>query len=116
MSAITLGNLIVDRGRVAASIAGRPLDLTYVEFELLHTLARNAGHVMSRQKLMRSVWRESGSGGDRKLTVHMSRLRTKMRGSDPWRIQTYTRRGYGLMDRSLSEMSVAAGIPEGSKA
>lgn len=99
MTNITLGNLRIDRSRVAVSIAGRPVALTYVEFELLHQLARNAGIVLSRQKLMRAVWHETATAGDRKLTVHLSRLRTKIRASDPWRIETYTRRGYGLMNR-----------------
>ncbi len=99
MATITLGNMTIDRGRVAVLVGGKPVDLTYVEFELLFVLARNAGQVISRQRLLRSVWNESPPpGGDRKLTVHMSRLRTKMQGSHPWRIETYTRRGYGLME------------------
>lgn len=105
MSNITLGNLTIDRSRVAVWISGRPIALTYVEFELLYQLARNAGQVLSRQKLMRAVWHENATAGDRKLTVHLSRLRTKMRDSDPWRIETYTRRGYGLMDSSASGLS-----------
>jgi DNA-binding response OmpR family regulator len=100
MSNITLGNLMIDRSRVGVWVEGRPVALTYVEFELLYELARNAGQVLSRQKLMRAVWHERASSGDRKLTVHLSRLRTKMSESDPWRIETYTRRGYGLMDRT----------------
>lgn len=108
MSNITLGNLTIDRSRVGVWIEGRPIELTYVEFELLYELARNAGQVLSRQKLMRAVWREPASSGDRKLTVHLSRLRTKMSESDPWRIETYTRRGYGLMDRTAREMSPVA--------
>lgn len=108
MSNITLGNLTIDRNRVAVRVAGRPVALTYVEFELLYQLARNAGQVLSRQKLMRAVWRENATAGDRKLTVHLSRLRTKMRDSDPWHIETYTRRGYGLMDSSASGFSPLA--------
>lgn len=108
MSNITLGNLTIDRSRVGVWVEGKPVVLTFVEFELLYELARNAGQVLSRQKLMRAVWREPATSGDRKLTVHLSRLRTKMRDSDPWRIETYTRRGYGLMDRTEREMSPLA--------
>jgi two-component system alkaline phosphatase synthesis response regulator PhoP len=114
VSNITLGNLTIDRSRVAVFIEGRPVALTYVEFELLFELARNAGLVLSRQKLMRAVWHERASSGDRKLTVHLSRLRTKMKDSDPWRIETYTRRGYGLMDRTEMEMSPIATQNAGS--
>ena len=103
MSAITLGNLVIDRSRVSAYVDGQPLALTYVEFELLYQLARNAGQVLSRRRLLRSVWHEPARSGDRKLTVHMSRLRTKVRGSDPWRIETYTRRGYGLISKASVE-------------
>ena len=114
MSNITLGNLTIDRSRVGVWVEGRPIELTYVEFELLYELAKNAGQVLSRQKLMRAVWREPATSGDRKLTVHLSRLRTKMKDSDPWKIETYTRRGYGLMDRSARELSPSAAQNAGS--
>lgn len=99
MPNITLGNLTIDRRQVAVWVEGKRLQLTYVEFELLCELARHAGQVLSRQKLMRAVWREPAAS-DRKLTVHLSRLRSKMKGSSPWQVETYIRRGYGLMDRS----------------
>lgn len=105
MSSITLGNLVIDRNRVAVWIQGRPVALTYVEFEILYQLARHAGQVLSRRRLMRAVWQENGGGGDRKLTVHLSRLRTKLRESDPWHIETYTRRGYGLMNSAERKLA-----------
>ena len=52
---ITLGNLTVDRDRYEASIDGRRIDLTYVEFELLYALARNAGKALSRDRMMALV-------------------------------------------------------------
>jgi DNA-binding winged helix-turn-helix (wHTH) protein len=45
---------------------------------------------------MELVWNEPSQGQDRKLTVHMSRLRKKMGGSQPWHIETITKRGYAL--------------------
>jgi DNA-binding response OmpR family regulator len=106
MSIITLGNLVIDKSRVAVWIDGSPVALTYVEFELLYHLARHAGQVLSRRRLMSAVWRENGTAsGDRKLTVHLSRLRTKLRNSHPWHIETYTRRGYGLMNSAERAIS-----------
>lgn len=93
-----LGNVSIDRDRFEVWVAGRQVDLTFVEFELLHELAKNAGKVMTRQRLLQTVWSERNSVGDRKLTVHVSRLRKKIGDSWPWRIETVTKRGYVLAD------------------
>jgi two-component system response regulator RstA len=98
MTRITLGNLTIDRDRFEVWIDTRRADLTFVEFELLYLLARNAGKVLGRPKLLEAIWRERPSPGeDRKLTVHMSRLRKKMRASRPWHIETITKRGYAFV-------------------
>jgi len=96
-SVITLGNLTIDRERFDVWIADRRIELTFVEFELLYQLARHTERVMPRSRLIQAVWNEPSSGEDQKLTVHMSRLRKKLRGSDPWRIETVTKRGYALV-------------------
>lgn len=98
MSRITLGNVTIDRDRFEVWVDVRRVDLTFVEFELLYHLARNSGKVLARSRLMHAVWNEPSRGHDRKLTVHMSRLRKKMRGSEPWRIETVTKRGYAFVD------------------
>ena len=95
--AITLGNLTVDRDRFDVRIDDRRIELTFVEFELLYELARHTDRVISRPRLIKAVWRESASSEDQKLTVHMSRLRKKLRGSEPWRIETVPKRGYTLV-------------------
>ena len=102
MSRITLGNVTIDRDRFEVWVDGRRINLTFVEFELLYNLARNAGKVVARPRLMHTVWNEPSRGHDRKLTVHMSRLRKKMRGSEPWRIETVTKRGYAFVDGDLA--------------
>lgn len=98
MSRILLGNVLIDRDRFEVKVEGRPVALTFVEFELLYTLAKNAGKVMSRARLMRAVWNEDEPEGARKLTVHMSRLRKKLQGSEPWQIETFTKRGYAFIE------------------
>jgi DNA-binding response OmpR family regulator len=97
MPRIELGNVTIDRDRFEVRVGERRVDLTFVEFELLYQLARNAGKVLTRSRLVSAVWHEPASGENRKLTVHMSRLRTKMRGSSPWQIETVTKRGYALV-------------------
>lgn len=95
-SRIVLGNVTIDRGRFEVWVGEQRADLTFVEFELLYMLARNAGKVIPRSRLLLAVWNERSAGEDKKLTVHMSRLRKKVRGSDRWRIETVTKRGYVL--------------------
>ena len=93
---VTLGNLTIDRDRFEASIGGKRVNLTFVEFDLLGELVRANGRVVSRSHLLKAVWGDDPSSGDRKLTVHMSRLRKKLRDSSPWRIETITKRGYAF--------------------
>jgi DNA-binding response OmpR family regulator len=117
MSRITLGNVTIDRDRFEVWVDVHRIELTFVEFELLHYLARNAGKVISRSKLMQAVWNEPSRGQDRKLTVHMSRLRKKMKGSDPWHIETVTKRGYAFVaDTAAVEESNGLYSPRGPRA
>jgi len=95
-SRTVLGNVIIDRDRFEVWVGDERIELTFVEFELLSMLARNAGKVIPRSRLLLAVWNERSQGEDRKLTVHMSRLRKKLRGSNHWRIETVTKRGYAL--------------------
>src|SRR5438128_6034148 len=83
-----LGNLTIDLDGCVAFIDQRRVDLTFSEFELLTLLARNPGKVISRERLLKT---SRGSAADRlgrKLNVHISRLRRKLMGSQPWSIQT----------------------------
>ena len=114
MPNITLGNITIDRDRFEVWVDDRRVELTFVEFELLYELARHAGRVLPRQRLLRAVWHDgASSGGDRKLTVHLSRLRRKMHGSGPWQIQTYTKRGYSMTDRTRAGVNVTETTPVG---
>ena len=58
--------------------AGRPLDLTYKEFELLKYLAQHAGRVFTRAQLLQEVWGYDFFGGTRTVDVHVRRLRAKL--------------------------------------
>lgn len=74
----SVGALIVDEVTYVARVEGRPLDLTYKEFELLYFLVRHAGRVFSREQLLQDVWGYDYFGGTRTVDVHVRRLRAKL--------------------------------------
>ena len=58
--------------------SGRPLDLTYMEYELLKFLAAHPGKVFTRETLLSRVWGYDYYGGARTVDVHIRRLREKL--------------------------------------
>lgn len=79
-----------------ASIAGRPLDLTYMEYELLKFLASHPGKVFSRETLLSRVWGYDYFGGARTVDVHIRRLRAKLGEEHANLIQTVRSVGYSF--------------------
>ena len=75
---VNLGELVIDEGTYTARLRGRPLDLTYKEFELLKYLAQHAGRVFTRAQLLQEVWGYDFFGGTRTVDVHVRRLRAKL--------------------------------------
>lgn len=75
---VTLGELVIDEGTYTARLRGRPLDLTYKEFELLKYLAQHVGRVFTRAQLLQEVWGYDFFGGTRTVDVHVRRLRAKL--------------------------------------
>jgi DNA-binding response OmpR family regulator len=75
---VSLGELLIDEGTYTARLRGRPLDLTYKEFELLKYLAQHAGRVFTRAQLLQEVWGYDFFGGTRTVDVHVRRLRAKL--------------------------------------
>ncbi len=61
-----------------ASLAGSPMDLTYMEYELLRFLVENPVRVWSREQLLSRVWGYEYYGGARTVDVHIRRLRSKL--------------------------------------
>ena len=72
---MSLFELVIDEGTYTARLRGRPLDLTYKEFELLKYLAQNAGRVFTRAQLLQEVWGYDFFGGTRTVDVHVRRAR-----------------------------------------
>ena len=93
---IEVGALRVDPRTRSATLAGAPVALRTLEFELLAELARNAGNVVSRDRLLDRVWGLSFAGGTRTVDVHVAQLRKKL--GCPGLIHTVRGVGYRLLD------------------
>src|SRR5436189_3369396 len=91
-----LGELRIDFRSRTVTIAGSPVELRTLEFELLAELARNAGHVVTRDRLLDRVWGLSFAGGTRTVDVHVAQLRKKL--GRPALIQTVRGVGYRLLE------------------
>jgi DNA-binding response OmpR family regulator len=96
---IRLGALALDTDAYRATIDGRPLDLTFKEFELLRYLAERRGRVWTRPTLLREVWGYDFYGGTRTVDVHVRRLRAKLGPGHEHLIETVRGVGYRAADR-----------------
>lgn len=93
------GDLTVNPDNYQVYVRGRPLDLTYKEFELLKFLAQRPGRVCDRDLLLREVWGYDYFGGTRTVDVHVRRLRAKLGPEHEALIETIRNVGYRLVPR-----------------
>jgi len=95
---IVADGLTVDLSRRTVSVQGRAVDLTYVEFELLRTMASRPGRVFSRQALLEALWGDYAYREPRTIDVHVRHLREKLERDpgEPALIQTVRGVGYRL--------------------
>jgi len=77
-SSVACGDLLVDLDKHKVSVAGRKVELTTKEFDLLKLLLTNAGKVFTRDQLLTQVWGYDYFGGTRTVDVHIRRLREKI--------------------------------------
>jgi DNA-binding response OmpR family regulator len=91
---IKLGPLAIDTETYRVTASGRPLDLTFKEFELLRFLAQRPGRVFTRPSLLREVWGYDFYGGTRTVDVHVRRLRAKLGPEHEHLIETVRSVGY----------------------
>src|SRR6476661_196395 len=75
---VEYGSLALNLETYQAYISARPLDLTYMEYELLKFLAQHPGKVFTREILLSRVWGYEYYGGARTVDVHIRRLRAKL--------------------------------------
>lgn len=91
---VEYGPLVLNLETYQATSEGRPLDLTYMEYELLKFLAQNPGKVFTREMLLSRVWGYEYYGGARTVDVHIRRLRAKLGEEQANLIQTVRSVGY----------------------
>ena len=77
-SKIQASGVVIDEASYSARVHGRPLDLTFKEFELLRFFAMHPSRVFTREQLLSEVWGYDYFGGTRTVDVHVRRLRAKL--------------------------------------
>jgi DNA-binding response OmpR family regulator len=75
---IQASGVVIDEASYSAKVHGKPLDLTFKEFELLRFLATHPSRVFTREQLLSEVWGYDYFGGTRTVDVHVRRLRAKL--------------------------------------
>ncbi|MGK4584013.1 winged helix-turn-helix domain-containing protein [Kitasatospora sp. HPMI-4] len=86
--------VVVDQTFRTATVEGRQLELTYLEFELLAHLVANPLRVHSRGQLMEAVWERPDNGDTRTINTHIARLRRKLGPDHRASIATVRQIGY----------------------
>jgi two-component system response regulator PrrA len=94
-SGLTVGPLAVDPARRRVTVDGSPVELTHREFDLLEALARNAGIVLSRERLLELVWGYDFAVDTNVVDVFVSQLRRKLEAGGAPRL-VHTVRGIGF--------------------
>jgi DNA-binding response OmpR family regulator len=82
-SKIHASGVVIDEASYSAKVQGRPLDLTFKEFELLKFFATHPSRVFTREQLLSEVWGYDYFGGTRTVDVHVRRLRAKLGELEP---------------------------------
>ena len=98
---IALDGLEIDLARRVVVVRDEPVRLTYVEFELLRTLASHPGRVYNRRMLLESLWGDADYREPRTIDVHVRHLREKLERdpAEPEYILTVRGVGYRFRDR-----------------
>lgn len=96
---LRVGDLALDVDRHEVHFEDTPITISALEFELLHTLMRHAGQVLTREQLLDLVWNYDYHGDQRTVDTAVKRLRVKLRTADPKAadlLQTVRSVGYKL--------------------
>ena len=99
---LTAEGISVDKAAHEAKVDGKPIELSYKEFELLAYLMENRGVALSREKILNHVWDYDYFGDARTIDTHIKKLRGKL-GSRGEYIKTIWRMGYKFDDRPSDE-------------
>ena len=91
---LSVGPFQFDLAAIRLSVNGTPVDLTLLEFKLLHLLASHHGDVVERDTILREVWGYADNVRTRTLDTHVKRLREKLDTYSEW---VHTARGFGYI-------------------
>jgi two-component system response regulator CpxR len=80
---VEVNGVVLDPGTREVICEGKPVEVTTLEFDILEQLMRNAGHVVSRDGLMESLYNRKATPFDRSIDMHVSHLRRKLEGGHP---------------------------------
>ena len=75
---LSAGGIVIDKSAHQASVDGKPMELSFKEFELLTYFLENEGIALSREKILNSVWNYDYFGDARTIDTHVKKLRSKM--------------------------------------
>ena len=81
--ALEVQGLVLDEHRYKATLHGRDLELTAVEFKLLQFLASHPGRIYGRQQIMGKIYSDDRFVSDRTIDSHINKLRRKIETADP---------------------------------
>ena len=90
---ISAGGIVIDKAAHLATVDGKPMELSFKEFELLTYFLENQGIALSREKILNSVWNYDYFGDARTIDTHVKKLRSKM-GDKGEYIETVWGMGY----------------------
>lgn len=95
---ITLGNISINPDERNVTVGGKPVVLTYKEFEILLMFMKNPGRAFHRERIVESIWGIEYLGESRTVDVHVGTLRAKLKsaGSEGVHIRTLRSIGYKM--------------------
>ena len=94
-----MGELSIDFAKRRVALRGGDVRLTFVEFEILGALARDAGRVFSRDQLLSRIWGDAAYRDPRTIDVHIRHLREKLERDAKEPEYIFTVRGVGYRFR-----------------
>jgi two-component system response regulator CpxR len=109
---VEVNGVILDPGTRQVLSAGKPVELTTFEFDILEMLMRSAGRVLSRDRLMENFYNRKATPYDRSIDMHISHLRKKLE-TGPTLIKTIRGVGYQFC-RSPEDAQEPASVPQSS--
>jgi hypothetical protein len=95
---IHVGGITLNPSTYQVTANGRPVDLAWLEFQLLLFLMQNVGKVFTRDQLLGNVWGVENIGGTRTVDVHIRRLRYKLENGSDTYFRTVKNVGYGMVE------------------